>query len=117
MLEKVMEQKLVRAVKAAGGLCPKCVSPGMDGMPDRLVLMPGGRMAFVELKAPGKKPRPLQLHRHDQLRALGFAVYVVDRPEQIPVLISGLLAQTENKILPPPEGEGGPLAVDRGGVY
>ncbi len=90
MLEKVMEQKLVRAVKAAGGLCPKFVSPGMDGMPDRLVLMPGGHMAFVELKAPGKKPRPLQLCRHDRLRSLGFAVYVVDRPEQITEVIDDL---------------------------
>ena len=63
MLEKEIEQKLVRAVKAAGGICPKFVSPGMDGMPDRLILMPGGHMAFAELKAPGKKPRPLQLHR------------------------------------------------------
>lgn len=61
--EKQIEQKLVRAVMAMGGLCPKLVSPGMDGMPDRMVLLPGGRMAFAELKAPGRKPRPLQLRR------------------------------------------------------
>ena len=83
MLEKQIEKKLVDAVRNAGGMCPKYVSPGMDGMPDRLVLMPGGRLAFVETKAPGKKPRPLQLHRHAQLRALGFDVFVVDKPEQI----------------------------------
>lgn len=81
--EKVIEQRLVRAVKAAGGLCPKFVSPGMDGMPDRLVLLPGARLAFVEVKAPGKKPRPLQLHRHEQLRKLGFRVYVLDSTEEV----------------------------------
>ena len=88
MLEKQIEQKLVKAVKAAGGLCPKFVSPGMDGMPDRIILMPGGRLAFVELKAPGKKPRPLQLHRHEQLRNLGFEIFVLDRPEDIPFLMT-----------------------------
>ena len=83
MKEKQIEQKLVRAVMAMGGLCPKLVSPGMDGMPDRLVLLPGGRMAVAELKAPGRKPRPLQLRRMAQLSRLGFLVFVIDGPEQI----------------------------------
>ena len=91
MLEKEIEKKLVDAVRNAGGMCPKYVSPGMDGMPDRLVLMPGGRLAFVETKAPGKKPRPLQLHRHAQLRALGFDVFVVDKPEQIGDVLKSVL--------------------------
>ena len=76
--EKQIEQKLVKAVKAMGGICPKLVCPGFDGMPDRIVLLPGGRIAFVELKAPGKKPRPLQMARHRLLRKLGFKVYVID---------------------------------------
>ena len=83
MKEKQIEQKLVRAVMAMGGLCPKLVSPGMDGMPDRLVLLPGGRMAFAELKAPGRKPRPLQLRRMARLSRLGLRVFVIDGPEQI----------------------------------
>lgn len=83
MREKEIEQKLVKAVKASGGIAPKFVSPGFDGMPDRLVLLPRGIMAFAELKAPGKKPRPLQLARHRLLRKLGFKVYVIDVPEQI----------------------------------
>lgn len=83
MREKTLEQKLVKAVKAAGGICPKWVAPGFDGMPDRIVLLPHGRMAFIEVKAPGKKPRPLQVSRHGMLRTLGFKVYILDRPEQI----------------------------------
>ena len=61
----------------------KFVSPGLDGMPDRLALLPGGRMAFVEVKASGKKPRPLQEARHRMLRQLGFKVYVLDDEKQI----------------------------------
>ena len=90
MREKMIEQKLVKAVKAAGGLCPKFVSPGMDGMPDRLVLLPGARFAFVEVKAPGKKPRPLQLHRHEQLRKLGFRVYMLNSIEEVGKIINEL---------------------------
>ena len=83
MREKTVEQQLVKAVKSRGGICPKFTSPGYDGMPDRLVLLPHGRMAFVEVKAPGKKPRPLQINRHELLRKLGFKVFILDEPEKI----------------------------------
>ena len=85
--EKKIEQGLVKAVRAAGGICPKFVSPGMDGMPDRVLLMPGCRLGFVEVKAPGKSPRPLQINRHKALRSLGFPVFVLDDPEKIPTII------------------------------
>jgi len=67
MREKTIEQHLVKAVKNSGGIAPKLVSPGFDGMPDRLVLLPGGKIGFVEVKAPGKEPRPLQVARHGLL--------------------------------------------------
>jgi hypothetical protein len=87
MREKQIEQKLVQAVKAKGGICPKLVSPGTDGMPDRMVLLPEARIGFVEVKAPGQKPRLIQERRHAQLRDLGFQVSVLDDPEQIPGII------------------------------
>ena len=83
MREKTVEQKLVQEVKKRGGICPKFVSPGYDGMPDRLVLLPDGKFSFVELKAPGIKPRPLQTARHEKLKQLGYSVYVADSTEQI----------------------------------
>lgn len=83
MREKQIENKLATEAKKLGGIALKFVSPSFDGMPDRLVLMPDGHIAFVELKAPGKKPRPLQLSRHRLLRSLGFRVYVIDSVEQI----------------------------------
>ena len=83
LYERTIEQKLTARVKVMGGIAPKFTSPGFDGMPDRLVLLPGGRMGFVELKTPRKKPRALQLARHRLLRRLGFKVYVIDGIEQI----------------------------------
>ena len=83
MREKFIECKLVSAVEKRGGMCPKLVCPGINGMPDRLVLIPGGKIAFVEVKAPGKKPRLLQELRHKQLKELGFTVYVLDGIEKI----------------------------------
>ena len=68
MREKQIENKLATEAKKLGGIALKFVSPSFDGMPDRLVLIPDGHIAFVELKAPGKKPRPLQLARHRLVR-------------------------------------------------
>ena len=83
MREKTVEQKLVSEVKKAGGICPKWVAPGFDGVPDRIAMFPGGRIAFVEVKAPGEKPRPLQAARHELLRRLGFRLYILDEIEKI----------------------------------
>lgn len=95
MSEKDIERKLVRTVKNAGGIAPKFVSPGYDGMPDRIVLLPRGCMGFVEVKDSGKKPRPLQLARHRLLVGLGFRVYVLDSPEQIPDIILKIGGEAE----------------------
>lgn len=88
MLEKYIENKLVTAVKKMGGICPKFVSPGFDGVPDRLVLLPNAKLAFVELKAKGKKMRPLQVKRKRQLEQLGFLVYCIDDDSQIGGILS-----------------------------
>ena len=83
MQEKVIEHRLVLEAKKRGGLALKFVSPGMDGVPDRIVLLPHGKLAFVELKAPGNTMWPLQVRRKEQLEALGFLVYCVDGVGQI----------------------------------
>lgn len=78
MREKEVERKLVQKVKAMGGLAPKFVSPGLNGVPDRIILLQNGKIAFAEIKAPGEKMRPLQVRRKTQLERLGFSVYCVD---------------------------------------
>lgn len=82
MREKTVEQQLVKEVKRRGGICEKWTS-GTSGWPDRIALLPDGKIGFVEVKAPGKHPRALQTHRHEQLRCLGYKVYVLDDPGQI----------------------------------
>jgi len=67
LTEKQIETRLRLRVKEAGGKALKFVSPGYNGVPDRLIFMPGGRIYLVELKAPGKKPTPLQLKRKKNL--------------------------------------------------
>ncbi|WP_307760964.1 VRR-NUC domain-containing protein [uncultured Phascolarctobacterium sp.] len=90
MREKILEQKLVKAVKALGGISPKFVSPGLSGMPDRIVLLPDGKVGFVEVKAPGKKPRALQVVRHEKLKCLGFRVFILDEVEQIGEVLNAI---------------------------
>lgn len=77
-MEKTVETYLRRRVKEAGGLALKLVCPGWIGVPDRLILMPGGRAHFAETKDLGKKPRPRQKYVHGVLRRLGFMVFVPD---------------------------------------
>ena len=88
MREKDVECRLVSEVKKRSGICPKWVSPGFDGVPDRIVLLPKGRIGFMEVKATGKRPRPLQTARHELLRRLGFKVYVLDDAVQIAEILN-----------------------------
>ena len=83
MRESTVEKRLKRGVEALGGLCEKFVSPGKRSVPDRLVSLPGGRIVFVELKAPGKEPTPLQEKDHKRRRTLGFDVRVIDTVEKV----------------------------------
>ena len=92
MREKTLETLLVQTVKSMGGLAPKFVSPGFDGMPDRIVLLPHGKMGFVEVKAHGKKPRPLQVRRKGQLESLGFSVYCLDDAARIGGMLDEILS-------------------------
>ena len=78
MLEREVENTLVKRVKQLGGTCEKFTSPGRRSVPDRLVTLPGGKIIFVELKAPGKKPTEKQLKDHQRRRALGCDVRVID---------------------------------------
>ena len=88
--EKDIEKYFVRRVREAGGKAYKFVSPGNNGVPDRMVCLPGGRAVFVELKAPGKSPRPMQIHQIGILREFGFRVEIVDSKESADKFISSL---------------------------
>ena len=88
MLEKEIENKLIKPVKQMGGLCLKLVCPGFTGVPDRLILLPGGHILFVETKAPGKRERPRQVYVQGLLARLGFLVFPsVDSPVKVATVI------------------------------
>lgn len=96
--EKEIEQKLVKAVKATGGMCLKFVSPGTNAVPDRIILIALGKIAFVEVKAPGEKPRPLQVARIRQIRNLGFKVFVLNDENQIEAIIDEIIGGDTNEV-------------------
>lgn len=90
MIEGQIEKYLTEKVKKIGGFPIKVNSASLTGLPDRMILMPEGRIYFVELKAPGKKPRPLQIVVHRMLNALGFKVYVIDSKEKAGEFINAI---------------------------
>lgn len=97
MREREIEHQLVMETEKAGGKAVKFISPSFAGMPDRLVLLGDGKMGFVEVKAPGQKPRPLQLKRHAMLRRLGYRVFVLDAIEEIPAILEDIAHALERE--------------------
>lgn len=95
--EKVIERKLVEAVKANGGMCIKLLCDNLLGLPDRMVLMPHSKIAFVELKTTGQKPRRIQVFMHNKLRNLGFRVEVIDTIEGVNNFINSIKYDADRK--------------------
>ena len=102
MREYVIEDAFRDEVARRGGLALKFTSQTMNGLPDRLVLLLGGKAAFVELKAPGKTMRPLQVKRKEQLESLGFPVFCVDRFEQIRPVLDAIASWQPREHMPDP---------------
>jgi hypothetical protein len=88
MLENRIERRLVERAKQSGGMAIKWVAPAMAGVPDRIVFLPGGRVIFVELKAPGKQSTPLQVRIQQMLLDLGADVRVLDSLEAVDALFT-----------------------------
>lgn len=93
MSERQIERALVKQVTKCGGLCPKWMSPGWDGVPDRMCLFDDGKIGFVEVKRKGAKPRRLQTVRHKKLKILGFKVFILDDAADIPGIIEEIKEQ------------------------
>lgn len=98
-MEGRLERRLKREVESMGGKALKFTSPGMAGVPDRLVLLPGGKAVFVEMKATGEKLRPLQKKRKRELETLGFDVFKLDSLESIDEFVKEVVL---NEIHTPP---------------
>lgn len=89
--EKVVERKLVELVKMNGGMCIKLLCDQLIGLPDRMCLFPGHKIVFVELKTTGRKPKRIQMYMHNNLRALGFRVEVIDTVESVVNFVETIL--------------------------
>jgi hypothetical protein len=87
VIEAQIERHLVDVVRAKGGFAFKWVSPANAGVPDRIVFLPGGRVVFVELKAPGRQPSPLQTRIFRMLRSVGAEVRVIDSMRGVDELV------------------------------
>lgn len=91
MLEKDIEARLKRGVERAGGLCLKWVSPGCTGVMDRIVLLPGGRVIFVELKKPGGRLSERQKHMASKLKDLGIEVWCLWDAGRVDMFLRGVV--------------------------
>lgn len=89
--EKLVERKLVEFIKLNKGMCIKLLCNHLLGLPDRLCLFPGSKIAFVELKTTGEKPKKIQLYMHDKIRKLGFKVFVIDSVQQVKDFIDEMM--------------------------
>jgi hypothetical protein len=89
--EKVIEKMLCDIVHKHKGWAIKLICTFISGLPDRLVLLPGGLIFFAELKSTGKKPSPIQILVHERLRRLGFKVYAIDGTEQLKTILEKYL--------------------------
>lgn len=90
MDESNIERQLKKKIELLGGKALKFISPGVSGVPDRIVLLPGGKIIFVELKAPKKKLRELQKYRKKELEELGFRVEVIDSLDRVNEFVNGV---------------------------
>ena len=85
--EAKIEAYLVKQTKRLGGEAAKFTSPSHRSRPDRIVMLPGGVLFFVELKAPKRKPTDAQVREHNRLRALGQRVEIIDSIESVDRLL------------------------------
>ena len=92
MREREIESALVKAVKKRSGYALKLISPNVNGVPDRIILLADGKIGFVETKKPGGKLRVLQEKRKRQLEELGFLVFCLDSKEEIGGVLDAIQA-------------------------